>query len=255
MIASLGMYDRPETAAATDRFWAAIRENLRAQGLAAPDTLTRGEGAFWPAWEDPALVLSQTCGYPFRARLHRRVTLVGTPDYGLPGCPPGHYCSVFVARADDPRDLAALAEGRFAFNEVLSQSGWAAPAQHMLSLGMTPRPVLMTGSHRASAAAVAADEADLAALDAVTWALIRRHDPLAAGLREVARTAPSPGLPLIAGPGADRAATFAAVARAIAALSSADRDTLMLRGLVAIPAGEYLALPTPPPPADFGCPI
>ncbi len=255
MIASLGMYDRPETSAANDRLWAAVRENLRAQGLAAPDSLTRGEGAYWPAWEDPALVLSQTCGYPFRARLHGRVTLVGTPDYALPGCPPGYYHSVFVARADDPRGLPALAEGRLAFNEALSQSGWAAPAHHLLSLGLMPRPMLKTGGHRLSAAAVAEGRADLAALDAVTWALIRRHDTFAATLREVARTTPTPGLPLIARAGADAAAAFTAVSGAIAALSPADRDTLLLRGLVAIPAKDYLAVPTPPPPAHFGGPI
>lgn len=252
MIASLGMYDRPETAPANDRLWTAIRKRLHEQGLPAPDALTRGARAYWPAWEDPALVLSQTCGYPYRARLHARVTLIGTPDYGLPGCPPGHYRSVFVARLDDRRDLAQLAAGQLAYNEDMSQSGWAAPAHHLLELGLTPRPALRSGSHGASALAVAEGRADLAALDAVTWAMLRRHDPVAARLREVAFTAPTPGLPLIAGPGAEGAATFAAVDRAIADLSPEDRAALHLSGLVAIPRALYLAVPTPPPPRHFG---
>lgn len=40
MIASLGMYDRPETMAANDRLWALVRDGLRARGIAAPEALT-----------------------------------------------------------------------------------------------------------------------------------------------------------------------------------------------------------------------
>lgn len=251
MIAALGMYDRAETAGANDRLWAGIRDRLRAAGLAAPDNLTRGEGAYWPAWQSPDLVLSQTCGFPFRARLHGHVTLVGTPDYGLPDCPPGHYCSVFVARADDPRTLPDLAQGRFAYNEALSQSGWAAPVNHVATMGLRLRPAVQSGAHRASAAAVAEGRADLAALDAVTWALMRRWDPVVGALREVARTAPTPGLPLITAPGRDPAPIAQAVAGAMDALSPEDRDTLHLRGLVHIPAARYLAVPTPPTPEQI----
>ena len=86
MIAALGMYDRPETAAANDALWALIRDGLRARGMDAPEVLTRGAGAYWPAWESPDMLLSQTCGLPFRARLHEKVTLIGTPDYGVEGC-------------------------------------------------------------------------------------------------------------------------------------------------------------------------
>ena len=93
MIASLGMYDRAETAGPNDRFWAQIAMALRAQGLTAPEVLTRGPAAYWPAWEAPSLVLSQTCGFPFRARLRDRVALVATPDYGIEGCPAGYYAS------------------------------------------------------------------------------------------------------------------------------------------------------------------
>ncbi|PTE14286.1 phosphate/phosphite/phosphonate ABC transporter substrate-binding protein [Pseudogemmobacter blasticus] len=252
MIASLGMYDAGPAMAANDRLWASIRDGIRARGLPAPEGLTRGEGAYWPAWESPDLVLSQTCGYPFRARLHDRVSLIGTPDPGLPGCPPGHYRSVFVARADDLRSLADLAEARFAFNEDLSQSGWAAPVNHLLGMGLQPRPALRSGGHRLSARAVAEGRADLAALDAVTWAMMQADgDPAAAALRGVAETAPTPTLPYIAAAGADRDTVFAVLQAAIAGLSPADRNTLHLQGLVAIPAEAYLAVPNPPPPAHF----
>ncbi len=255
MIASLGMYDFGPAAGANDRLWAGIRDRLRAAGLRAPEELTRGEAAYWPAWESPDLLLSQTCGYPFRARLHGRVTLVGTPDYGLPGCPPGHYRSVFVARSVDPRaDLQDFAGAPMAFNEDMSQSGWAAPAQYLLSLGLTPVPRLRTGSHRGSAEAVAAGRADLAALDALTWEMMQGLDQAAGRLKVVAATTPTPTLPFIAGPGRDGAALFAELQQAVAALHPDDRAALRLRGMVAIPAEAYLAVPTPPAPRQFGMP-
>ena len=247
MIATLPMYDRAETAAANDALWSAIRARL---GF-GPATLTRA-GDLWPLWQSPDLLLAQTCGLPFRAKLHSRVTLVGTPDYGLPGCPPGFYRSVFVARAGDKGDLAAFAARPFAYNEDLSQSGWAAPQAHMAARGLPFGPLLRTGAHRASALAVAGGRADFAALDAVTWALIQRHDAFAADLRVIAETTPTPGLPLITAPDNDPAPVFKAVAAAIADLPAATLATLHLRGLAFIPAADYLALPLPHAPAPQG---
>lgn len=256
MIASLGMYDFGPAQAANDRLWAAVRDGLRADGLNAPETLTRGEGAYWQAWQSPDLILSQTCGYPFRARLHGQVTLIATPDYGLPGCAPGQYCSVLVARADDPRDrIEDMAKARMAWNEDLSQSGWAAPVSHLLDLGLTPRPAVRTGGHRLSAQAVAEGRADWAALDALTWAMLQdTGEPAVTRLKVIGRTAPTPALPYIAARGADRGALCRALRAAIAGLSPADRTTLHLQGLVEIPASDYLAVPSPPSPAHFGGP-
>jgi ABC-type phosphate/phosphonate transport system substrate-binding protein len=252
MIASLPMYDRAETAAANDRLWAAIRDRMRAAGIAAPEHLTRGGADLMAEWLSPDLVLSQTCGLPYRARLHRRVALIGTPDYGVEGCAPGQYRSVFVARADDPREgLAAFDGAGFAYNDGLSQSGWAAPQTHAAALGIRLRPVLRTGGHRLSADAVAEGRAEIAALDAVTWSMIRRWDAVASRLRVVALTDPSPGLPLIACAGTVDAMLHALIADAIAALTQADRDATGLRGLAMIPAEAYLAVPTPPAPGEL----
>ncbi len=250
MIASLGMYDLAPLHEANDRLWAEVRDRLRARGVAAPEALTRGEDAYWTAWQSPDLVLSQTCGYPYRKRLHGRVTLVGTPDYGMDGCAPGHYRSVFVARAGDDRaTLAAFSHSRFAYNEDLSQSGWAAPQNHAAAHGLHLAPFLRTGGHRLSALAVAEGQADLAAIDAVTWALLQRHDRVTDRLRVVGQTDPTPGLPLISRLGMDADLLFEATAAAIAALSPADRDLLHLRGIVRIPAADYLKVTNPPAPA------
>jgi ABC-type phosphate/phosphonate transport system substrate-binding protein len=243
------MYDFGAAVAANDRLWAGVRDRLRASGVAAPDALTRGEGAYWPAWQAPDLLLSQTCGYPFRARLHGRVAYVGTPDYGVQGCAPGHYRSVFVARAEDPRATLAEFDGAgFAYNEALSQSGWAAPQVYAAKLGLRLPPVVETGGHRRSAHAVAEGRADIAALDAVTWALMQGEDAVVAALRVVALTDPSPGLPFITALGGPVEALFDALARAIAGLSGDDRAALRLRGIVRIPEAAYLAVPNPPAP-------
>lgn len=249
MIASLGMYDFGATLAANDRFWALICDGLRAEGIAAPKTLIRGEGAYWPAWKAPDLLLSQTCGYPYRARLHDRVTYVGTPDYGVEGCPPGYYRSVFVVRADDPRQtLSDFDRAPFAYNEDLSQSGWAAPQTHAARMGLRLPPAVQTGGHRLSAEAVADGRADIAALDAVTHALLLDNDPGIARLRVIAATDPTPGLPFITAPDGPADALFRAIEQAIASLAPEDRGTLHLKGLTRIPTSAYLAVPNPAAP-------
>jgi ABC-type phosphate/phosphonate transport system substrate-binding protein len=252
MIASLPMYDRPETAAANDRLWTLIRDGMRAAGLAAPEALTRGANDLWPQWTSPDLAFSQTCGFPFRARLHATVTLVGTPDYGIECSKPGYYRSVFVVRADDPRaTLPDFSGARFAFNDAMSQSGWAAPQTYAQGLGLRLPPALESGGHRLSALAVLQGRADIAALDAVTWRLLRRWEPEMAGLRAIEMTDPSPGLPFIASRSHDAEQMFAIVDAAIRGMPSADRDATGIRGLIRIPAETYLAVPTPASPEQF----
>lgn len=246
MIAALPMYDLPWLRAETDRLWQAIRDELPD----APNALTRDRDA-WDIWQSPDLLLAQTCGLPFRARLKDRVTLVASPDHRLPDCPPGHYYSQLIRRRDDTRDLAALVEGVMAYNEPLSQSGWAAPFAHLAARGLAPGRLLKTGAHLGSVAAVLDGRADFAAIDAVTLSLFARHDAdAAAGLDLFDRTAPTPALPYITAPAHDAAGLAAAMARAIARLSQDDRDALCLHGIVSIPAARYTALPLPPAPKD-----
>ncbi|GAB4387186.1 phosphate/phosphite/phosphonate ABC transporter substrate-binding protein [Albidovulum sp.] len=245
MIASLAMYDWPELRAEHDRLWGAIREALAEEGIAAPPELTRGDD-LWRIWTSPGLVLGQTCGMPYRMRLHGRVEIVATPDYGLPEAPAGHYYSVLVVRRDAGGGIDAFLDGVLAFNSPDSQSGYAAVQNQVAPRAF--RRFLQTGSHRASAEAVAAGRADIAAIDAVTWRLIERFCAGVAGeLRILARTAPTPGLPLITARGNDAPRIARAVGQAVAALAAQDRAALGLRGIERIPTEAYLRIPTPPP--------
>lgn len=198
--AALPMYDWPEVAEATEALWRALRGGLTGAGIAAPALRDRDED-LWAIWRDPGLVLAQTCGLPYAARLRPQVALLGAPSYDLPGVAPGAYRSEIVVRADDAAvDLAALRGRRFAFNGRESQSGWAAFHAAVADPAAFFAETLQTGAHRASLRAVASGRADAAAIDAVSWRLALRHEPAAADLRVLASTPQTPGLPFITAP-------------------------------------------------------
>lgn len=240
MIVSLPMYDRPETAAAHDAFWRLIRAALGR----GPERLNRSVGLS-EAWEHPDLLLSQTCGMPFRERLHRKVNLIASPDFGLPDCAPGHYNSVLLARADDERPVDVLAAERVVINQDHSQSGFASIITHFAPRGIAPNIVRQSGGHRASSRMVAEGAADLAALDCHSWRMIRAYDPWASALREIERTEPTPAMPYITRADQDAAPLRAALREAVERLPDDLRAILGLRGITLVPAEAFLAVPTP----------
>lgn len=240
MIAWLGMYDPPHVQAANDALWSLIRDGLRAAGLPAPDGLTRHSPDPWKVWRAPDLVLAQTCGLPFRTALEGATAFIGTPDYGLPGCPAGWYYAEMLVRDDDQRDRPAGFDGaRFACNGPDSNSGWALPRDWALSCGIRFGSVVQTGSHAEAARAVADGRADIMGIDAHTHRLLREGGTLPAGLRVLARTQAAPGLPLIAARDGDVEALRDAVAQAIDALPPPHRAALHLRGLSSVRAADY----------------
>ncbi|QQA44086.1 phosphate/phosphite/phosphonate ABC transporter substrate-binding protein [Pelagovum pacificum] len=243
--AAMPMYERPETREAQDRLWQDVRANL---SYDTPATL-ESVSSLWDHWLSEDLIFTQACSLPYRARLHGTARIVGTADYGLPGCPPGHYNSVFVMRpgeeSDDPAHWATL---RLAYNSRNSQSGWAAPQNHMIGLGLSFDRTVSTGAHLASITAVANGTADIACIDARTWAQARAWDAEASDLHEVGRTEPTPGLPFITGPNTDAEELSTAIETAIGQMSDADRTRLGIVGFAAIPTEAYLAVPTPPAP-------
>ena len=246
MIASLSMYARPETADAVENLWALIRGNLTTAGVDAPIVLTQDTNPM-SVWTDPGLVLSQTCGMPYRKFLHGKVQLVGTPQLDLPDCTAGHYFSVFVVRKDDPRQtLVEFDNARFAYNEENSQSGLAAPLNYATLLGVTFGNRIQSGGHIKSAEMVAFNTADIASIDAVTWELIKRYDGFVSDLRVLDRTKPTtPTLPFITSMAHDPAVIRDALASALANLPNEQKQRLCLCGLVQIPANDYLRIPNP----------
>jgi ABC-type phosphate/phosphonate transport system substrate-binding protein len=199
-IASLPMYDWPEVHAAHQSLWSAIAERLRAFGIAAPSSLDRSR-SFDSVWRDAGLVLSQTCGFPFSTRLRGLVRLVGTPAYDVAGCDGAYYSSMIVTRTREPAESLADFKGkRFAYNAADSLSGYLVLRASMKEAHIDPDTAtwIETGAHRASVRAVAEQRADVAAIDAVCWALALRHEQDAASrLKVIGKTSMRPGLPFI----------------------------------------------------------
>lgn len=202
-LASLPMYDLPVVRAATNAWWDGLARHLRAAGLAdVPLRLTRGDNAM-AGWLSPELLLSQTCGYPLTHALQGAVRLVATPRYHAPGCAGARYSSVLlVAEHCAAQSLGALAGKVAVINSRDSQSGCHVLRYMvaMLADRRVPffREIKISGSHVASIDMIAAGRADVAAVDAVTHALLARHAPaVLAGTRTMDTSPRTPGLPYI----------------------------------------------------------
>jgi len=247
-IAALTMYDLPELRAATDAWWSVIARHLRAAGFDdVPDALTRGRPVA-QNWQDPALLLTQTCGYPLTHSHADDLTAILAPDYAAPGCGGGRYSSAFVVRADDPAEaLADLRGRRAAFNGPDSQSGYNVLRDAIAPLaGGKPffGDAIRSGAHRQSLAMVRDGAADIAAIDGVTFALVGDAAPdEVAGIRVLRWSAVAPALPYAVRKSMeadDQARVREAVLAAAAdPASEAARRTLRLTGFQSMEDGDY----------------
>jgi len=236
MLASLPMYEIPQTRPTLQLLWSYISQALTSNGYQPPEHLLAGAATF-SNWESPDLILSQTCGLPYRARLHRKVSLVGTPDLQLTDCAAGFYRSAIVVRSDDERStLSDYLTGTVAANELVSQSGYAALKHHLSRSGINQdfSTINFTGGHRLSALTVASG-----------GAVIKRYDDFARQLRVLEWTEQTPALPLICAKQFDALLVAEAVTSGLAKLSTEEQKTIGFYGLVNIPSAEYLAVPTP----------
>ncbi len=251
-LASLAMYrDPPVIAEATRALWSDLAARLAAADLRNVPLALDETIAHDAAWLDPRLLLAQTCGYPFMAHLRGRVRLVATPVYRHPGCVGALDGSFVIVRADAAvGTVADLRGGVAAINDWGSNSGMNllrhALAPHAVD-GRFLGAVAVSGSHRASIAMVAAGKADVAAIDCVTFGNLARFAPVAIdGVRILAETAKTPGLPLITrGTASDE--EIALLRDALAELqrdpAMADlRDVLGLETFALLDAGDYAAV-------------
>ncbi|HLW91760.1 MAG TPA: PhnD/SsuA/transferrin family substrate-binding protein [Roseiarcus sp.] len=246
LVASLGMYDFPSIASANAELWAAIGGYLRAAGIAAPEMLDHGN--LDDAWRNERLIFGQTCGYPFVTSLRNHVALVATPTYAFEGCQGSNHCSFVVTNAKSgQRSLAGFEGARAAINGRDSNSGMNL-FRGLIAPIARGRPmfgeVIVTGSHAASIAAIAAGEADLAAIDCVAFALLRRERPeLFNDVVTVARTQVSPGLPFVINAELGKSLAAAVRVALFAALNdpklAAARAALGLTGAAILTEADY----------------
>ena len=246
LVASLGMYDYPFVADANRRLWSAIADYLRAAGIEAPAALDPADPR--EIWSDPRLLFGQTCGYPFIKALRGRVSLIATPIYSFDGCDGPNYCSFIVASAKNRgRSLAGFAGTRAALNARDSNSG-----MNLFRAVLAPiargRPifseVVVTGSHAASLAAVAEGAAEIAAIDCVSYALLRRERPdLFEDIAVIEHTPSTPGLPFVINSELGKSLAAAVRVALFAALNDPGlvdaRAALGLKGAAILGEAEY----------------
>jgi ABC-type phosphate/phosphonate transport system substrate-binding protein len=250
MFAALPMYDRPDNRAAHDRLWGAIRDGLKERGVEAPEALDR-ETYYSDGWARPDLTLGQICNLPYRALFKGKVRRIAASDYGLEGCPPGYYRSLFVVRQGDPAARPEDLAGRsMAYSDALSQSGYGAAASWAARTGVRLNPALQTGAHIESVRAVALGKADFATIDAQTFRILTPSVPEISALRVIGATPASPGMTFITGLENDPELLREAIGAAIAGLDGTDAAILGLRGIVVLPDGAYDP-ELPPPPASW----
>lgn len=204
-------------------------------------------------WRRDDLLLSQTCGYPYRMLgLRDTVRLIATPVFDADGCQGARYRSVLVVsarvHAGGATTLAAWRGLRAAFNGGDSHSGMnafrhaVAPHAHDGSFFGSVTPF---GSHLNVLRALASGEADCAAIDCVTFAYVRDALPeLLKEIRIIGTTASAPGLPFIASralEGGQVAALQDALDRAVAADAERSR-MLRLKGFERLSPAAYDAI-------------
>jgi ABC-type phosphate/phosphonate transport system substrate-binding protein len=227
-----------------------------------PRVLTRGT-KLPEVWGSPRLLFAQGCEYPLAKAFGDRVRVVAHPIYSVAGCDGPRYRSAIVVRKDDANQgvpvahdagvgtdavvLAGLRGRRCVVNELDSNSGMnllraaIAPLAHGESFFSS---VAVSGSHLRSVEMVAAGEADVAAIDCVSFAHFQRLYPsLVAGVQVLSWTASTPSLPYItAGTASDETvdALRAALADVFDDSSLAHlRDRLLLRGVDFSPKEGY----------------
>lgn len=247
-VASMPMYDMPEVRKALDTLWRGLARNLRREGLSdVPDRLTHGRD-LRDLWNDPALWLSQCCGYDIVARYAGMLRPIATPHYGAPECEGFEYASVVVVAEDCPADdvlemrgAVCVVNGPESHSGMSSLRALVAPASRG---GRFFSEVKVSGSHAASLETIRRGAAEVAAIDCVTYALLESYRPAAlAGTRRLGTTYRAPGIPYVTRAMIDDdtvARMRAAVYRSFAEPGLAGaRHALYLKDVETVPRKDY----------------
>lgn len=195
--AALPMYDFPPLAMAHQALWTAVATFLHRRGHTLIPSRLDAVDRVDQFWQRPDLLFTQTCEYPWMLEHQDRLELLATPLYDTPHSDGRLYCSLLVTRRSDAR--AALADfhgATVAINDLKSNSGFNLLAASLAELGARS-PFFadhrLTGSHRASLAAIHDGTADIAAIDCVSFAQLSRCQLIDAAHFKIIGQTPSAG--------------------------------------------------------------
>ncbi len=200
--ASFPMYNFPQIGSDVDAFWLVLSKFMRDSGLLnVPVQLSHGQN-IGDLWDSPDLLISQCCGFDVINRYNGWLKPVATPHYFAPGCIGENYCSRIVVAEDCPyRDVRDMAGKIAVINGPESHSGMSA-LRHLVSTcqveGRFFASIKVSGSHASSLDLIRQKQADVAAIDSVTLALLERYQPGAMkGLRVLGMTYSAPAPPYV----------------------------------------------------------
>ena len=248
-LATLSMYDWPETQHAIDIVWSQIQNQLAQREIDAPLSLDR-ESHPAALWSKPELIIGQTCGWPYANYLKEQVVPFARFHYDLPDCPAGHYNSVYIGHDDDDYDHLVSSQAfefveKIAMNSDDSQSGFhvfAEIAGMPSEEAIAKEKRIVTGAHRNSISAVANGDANIAAIDAIAFELAKHYEPEAVSrIVVLGASKPKPGLPLITSKDNQHLTPllFEAVSEAIHETPEDVLQTLLIKDVVPAKPSDY----------------
>jgi len=205
-------------------------------------------GAEFSLLRDPRLLLGHTCGYPLMRFLRDDLIPLCVPLFDLPGCQGKYYTShIIVPRDSNIQNLESCRGQIAAINGRDSNSGMNVLRHAVAPLAKGESffsSVRETGSHYQSLIDVGNQLAQVAAIDCVSFALIRDQWPeLTAKVRSIGFTEQTCGLPLViprnSADDFDNVAVIEALNQAVEALDEVDKSRLHLTGFEAVVMSEY----------------
>ncbi|MCP4331799.1 MAG: PhnD/SsuA/transferrin family substrate-binding protein [Gammaproteobacteria bacterium] len=152
--------------------------------------------------QESGLVFGHTCGYPLMTRLKDRFTPFCMPVFDVPGTNGRRYSSRFIVASDSDIRSVEQSQGRVAAVNTPDSNSGMNVLRHAVARqnidGQFFSRILASGGHLYSLQAVARGEADIAAIDCVSYQLIEDHWPeLASRVETIGYSVESFGLPFV----------------------------------------------------------
>jgi len=200
--ASLPMYDFPEVRAATDAWWAGVHKHMQRAGVSdAPADLLH-DLPVKSLWQHKELFLSQCCGFDVVYGFKHSLDVLLITDWAVEGCHDGYYSSWIVVHEDSPyQHISELYNSEAVINGRESHSGMQgllAMIQPFSKDGFFFRKITESGAHADSLVAIQGKAADIAAIDCVTYQLLKTHRPSAIhGTKIIGQTDAAPAHPYV----------------------------------------------------------
>ena len=198
--------------------------------------------------KNPSLWFGHTCGYPLMTSLRDLFTPICVPVFDLAGCDQIYYSSqIIVAENSSINTLQDCKGLRAVINSNDSNSGMNV-LRHAVAAynnqGNFFNRVELSGSHLQSLTEVASQNADIAAIDCVSYGLIQDSFPeLASRVRSIGFSVKTCGLPFVLptsiASNNDLSGITENLNHALSMLDDKQRNRLHLRGFEKVDINQY----------------